>query len=136
MGQQQILLYTLGLLVASVAIIVGIQKFNSSQKDASIEGLKLDLLTIAAKAQAYCHTPKSLDGGNHSFSGLTGHSDGLKKLFVNSQNENGSFRLVSGNDDFLIIQAIGKDDYDGDGQKLTIEMKIFQDSVQTTIVNY
>lgn len=136
MGQQQLLLYTLGLLVVGVAILVGIQKFSASHQDASIEALKLDLLTIAAKAQLYYRTPKSLDGGDHSFSGLTTHPDGLKKLGIALENENGSFKIISGNDDVLIIQAIGKDDYDGDGTNLTIEIKVFSDSVATSVVNY
>lgn len=136
MGQQQLLLYALGLLVIGAAIFVGIQKFTASHQDASIEVLKLDLLTIAAKAQLYCRTPKSLDGGGHSFSGLTIHPDGLKKLFVALENENGCFKIMSGNNEFLIIQATGKDDYDGDGQNLTVEIKVYADSVEMNVVNY
>ena len=35
-----------------------------------------------------------------------------------------------------VIQAIGKDDYDGDGHNLTIEMKVYADSVESAVVNY
>ena len=55
-------------LIVGAAILVGIKKFDASHQEASVEALKLDLLTIAAKAQLYCHTPKSLDGSDHSFS--------------------------------------------------------------------
>ena len=132
MGQQQLLLYTLGLLVAGAAILVGIQKFNASHQEASIEALTLDLADIAAKAQTYYYAPDFLAGGNHSFSNLTD----LEKLFIKPQNENGEFKIISGNDDFLIIQATGKDDYDEDGTNLTIEAKVYADSVQTEVVNY
>jgi hypothetical protein len=136
MGHQQLLLYTLGLLIAGAAILVGIQKFNASHREASIDALQLDLLTIAAKAQLYYHTPKNLDGGNYSFSGLTNNPDDLKKLFVNSENENGSFKIISGTDNFLAVHALGNNDYDGDGTNLTIEMKVYPDSMHTEVINY
>ena len=50
MGHQQLLLYTLGLLIAGAAILVGIQKFNESHRDSSIDAMQLDLITIAAKS--------------------------------------------------------------------------------------
>jgi len=132
MGHQQLLLYTSGLLVAGAAILVGIQKFGASHQDASIEALTLDLTEMAVKAQTYYFTPDFLSGGNHSFSNLTD----LEKLFIKPQNENGEFKIVSANDDLLIIQAIGKDDYDGDGQNLTVEAKVYADSVKTEAVSY
>ncbi len=136
MVQQQTLLYTLGLIVVGAAILVGIQKFTASHQEASIEALRLDLSMIAAKAQLYCHTPRILNGGDHSFSSLANHPDGLKKLFISSETENGCFKIISGNDDCLIIQAIGKDDYDEDGTYLTVEATVYADSLQTKVINY
>lgn len=136
MAQQQTLLYVLSLIVVGAGILIGIQRFNASHQEASIEALRLDLLSIAAKAQMYCHTPQIMSGGNRSFSDLANHPDGLKKLFVDPENEHGSFRIVSGNDDLLIIQAIGKEDYDGDGTNLTVEAMVYADSVKTEVVNY
>ena len=136
MGHQQLLLYTLGLLIAGAAILVGIQHFNASHRESSIDALQLDLITIAAKAQTYYHTPKSFNGGNYSFSGLSNSQDALRKLFVEPETENGSFKFISGADDVLIFHAIGKNDYDGDGTNLTIEMKVYSDSVETEVINY
>ena len=136
MGHQQLLLYTLGLLIAGAAILVGIQQFNASQRESSIDALQLDLLTIAAKTQMYYHTPKSFDGGSYSFAGLSNSQDALRKLFIDSENENGSFKFISGTDDVLIFHALGKNDYDGDGTNLTIELKVYPDSVATEVINY
>jgi hypothetical protein len=136
MGHQQALLYTLGLLVAGAAILVGIQKYNASQQEASREALTLDLLSIAAKAQAYYRMPRYLDGLEHSFAALTRQENALNYLGVASENENGQFQIVSGTENMLIIQAIGRDDFDGDGTRLTIEMKVYPDSVQKTIISY
>lgn len=136
MNHQQLLLYSLGLLIAGAAILVGIKHFNASHRESSIDALQLDLLTIAAKSQIYYHTSKVFDGGNGSFSGLTNTPDGLKKIFADSENENGSFKFISGTDDVLIFHALGKNDYDGDGTNLTIEMKVYPDSVGTEVINY
>ncbi|MDZ7401006.1 MAG: hypothetical protein ONB37_12660 [candidate division KSB1 bacterium] len=130
------MLYTLGLLAVGAAILVGIEKFNSAHQEASQHALTLDLLSIAAKAQAYYHTLKFLGGTPYPFSDLTKEADGLKKLGIAADNENGHFQIISANDHLVIIQAIGKDDYDGDGQKLTIQMKVYPDSVQTAVINY
>jgi hypothetical protein len=124
------------LLIAGAAILVGIQKFNESHRDSSIDALQVDLITIAAKSQLYYHTSKVFDGGNGSFSGLTNTPDGLKKIFADSENENGSFKIISGNENLLIFHALGKNDYDGDGTNLTIEMKVSPDSIQTAVINY
>ena len=137
MGHQQKLLYVLGMVVVSAAILTGIKKFITSHQEANINALTVDLLDIAAKIQIYYSTPQYLGGGNHSFSGLTANETGLPKLFIDNQNENGTFKIINpGNDDFLIVQAIGKDDYDGDGTNLTIEMTVYADSVETKVVNY
>ena len=137
MSHQQKLFYTLGLLIMGVAILVGIHKLKSSDEEANVKALTLDLMDIAAKIQAYYFQPKLLGGGDHSFSGLTSDEDGLTKLFIKSQNINGTFKFVnSGNDDFMIIRATGKNDYDGDGKNLTIEVKVYPDSMETVVVNY
>lgn len=136
MGQQQVLLYTLGLLVVGAAILVGIEKFNSERQEASQHALMLDLLSIAARAQVYYHAPKFMGGTLHSFAGLSGEHEGLRKLGFAPENENGQFQIISANDQLLILQAMGKDDFDGDGQLLTIEMKVYPDSTQSKVISY
>lgn len=136
MGIQQKLLYISGLIAVGVAILVGIQKFQSSSAEANLHALKLDLLTIATKAQQYYHKPLCLDGGGLSYARITADNKGLEKLLVSPQNLNGTFQIVESSDQYLILQATGKDDYDGDGTNLTIQMKVFPDSVSTTVISY
>jgi len=136
MGYQQKLLYIAGLVTVGAAILVGIQKFESSSLDANIDALTFDLMNIALRLQTGYFKPEFLAGGNHSFSGIAIDSSGLQKLAIKSDNINGTFKIVSADDEFVVIQAVGKDDYDGDGQNLTVEMKVFADSVETVVVNY
>ncbi len=137
MGYQQKLIYISALIISGVAIAIGLQKYESSSREAYVTALKLDLLDIAVRAQLYYAKPKCLEGGGKSFSGLATDSNGLKKLFVEPENINGSFKIIpSGHDEFIFIQAIGNDDYDGDGQNITIEAKVYPDKVEIVIVNY
>ena len=136
MGYQQKLLYIASLIVVGTAILMGVHKFKSSSMDANINALTSNLMHIATKVQANYFKPECLAGSNHSFSGIATDSAGLQKFFIKPNNINGTFKIVSANDDVLVIQAIGKEDYDGDGQNLTIEMKVYADSVETAVVNY
>lgn len=136
MGYQQKLIYIFSLLVLGGAIVVGIQKFNASSMEANIESLKLDLLGIAANIQMCYFKSRCPKSSDHPFFGLTVDPEDLEKLFIKSYNSNGTFKIVKSGNDFLIIQAIGKEDYDGDGQNLTVEIKVFPDSVQTSIISY
>jgi len=136
MAYQQKLLYIASMIVVGAAIIVGVQKFESSSQDANIDALTLDLMNIALKLQTGYFKPEFLAGGNHSFSGIATDSSGLQQFFIKPNNIHGSFKIVSADDEFVVIQAVGKDDYDGDGQNLTVEMKVFADSVETVVVNY
>jgi hypothetical protein len=136
MAYQQKLLYIASLIVVGTAILVGIQKFKSTSRDANINALILDLLDIATRIQANYFTLECLAGGDHSFSGIEIDSSGLQQFFIKPNNINGTFKIVSADDKVLVIQAIGKEDYDGDGQNLTVEMKVYADSVETMVVNY
>ncbi len=135
MAYQQKLFHIAGLIVVGAAILAGIQKFKSASMDANINALTLDLMNIAMKLQANYFKPKCLAGGDHSFSGIATDSTGLQRFFIKPNNINGSFKIESANDEVLVIQAIGKEDYDGDGKHLTVEMKVFADSVETAVVN-
>lgn len=137
MAYQQKLLLISCLFISGIGILAGIREFHSSSADANLNALTNDLLYIASEAQKYYHKPKNLMGGGHSFAGLQAGEKDLRKLLVESQNENGTFEIIpSENDRCLTIRAIGKDDNDGDGQKLTIEITIYPDSVQTKIISY
>jgi hypothetical protein len=136
MGHQQKLLYISGLMIVGAAILVGIQKFDTSYQEANINLITLDLMAIATNAQSYYFTPGCLNGGGGSFSRLSPTQIGERNLCFDAENINGTFKIIEGNANFLIIQGIGKIDYDGDGKNLTIEMEVFPDTVQTEVVNY
>ncbi len=63
MGQQQLLLLILGLIVAGVAVVAGIQAFATNQKKHNIDALSSTSLRLATEAQVWLKTPSILGGG-------------------------------------------------------------------------
>ena len=70
MGQQQLLLIVLGVIIVGIAVVVGINLFNSSAKDAGRDQVISQLTNLASKAQQYYKKPTSLGGGNNAFAGF------------------------------------------------------------------
>ncbi len=71
MGQQQLLLIVLGVIIVGIAIVVGFNSFQSSATSTNRDAVIKDLLTLCAKGQEYYKKPASLVGGNNSYTGFT-----------------------------------------------------------------
>ena len=71
MGQQQLLLIVLGVILVGLAIVVGINVFTASSASSNRESLVADLTNIASMAQQYYRKPTALGGGNNTFTGWT-----------------------------------------------------------------
>ncbi|MGO9481251.1 MAG: hypothetical protein ACLP05_05665 [Candidatus Kryptoniota bacterium] len=70
MGQQQLLLIVLGVIIVGIAIAVGISMFKSNAQSANRDAVIADLDNLAAKAQQYFRKPTSMAGGGQSFAGF------------------------------------------------------------------
>jgi Tfp pilus assembly protein PilE len=86
MGQQQLLLIVLGVIIVGIAIAVGISMFKSSAVDANRSAVSSDLTNLASKAQRYYRTPVELGGGGQNFKGF-------KLSPLDTGNANGSYSL-------------------------------------------
>ena len=86
MGQQQLLLLVLGVIIVGIAVAVGLNMFSSSAVDANRDAVTSDLTHLASKAQQHYKKPTTMGGGNNDFNGFTlGTLDTL--------NSNGGFRV-------------------------------------------
>lgn len=86
MGQQQLLLIVLGIIIVGIAIAVGVNMFQQSAVDTNRQAVISDLANLAAKAQRYYRTPHELGGGAQTFENFS-----LGRL--DTGNANGSFRI-------------------------------------------
>ena len=66
MGQQQLLLLVLGIVIVGLAVVVGIQAFSENQKKANADALVNDAIRIASDAQAWMLKPEAFGGGGNS----------------------------------------------------------------------
>ncbi|MBU2494060.1 MAG: hypothetical protein KJ571_15645 [Bacteroidetes bacterium] len=69
MGQQQLLLIVLGVIIVGIAVVVGINVFTASSLQANIDGLTADVVNLGSMAQQYHRKPTALGGGGNSFVG-------------------------------------------------------------------
>lgn len=139
MGQQQLLLIILGVIVVGIAVAVGITMFQDNAVSANRDAVVNDLVNLAARAQQYFRRPTSLGGGQNSFNGLSADATGLKKL-VNTNaspwvNANGSYAIITaGTDSMVVIEGTGNEiGNDGSGKvKVTMQVRATR---QITTVN-
>ena len=71
MGQQQLLLIVLGVIIVGIAIVVGINLFNASAVSSNRDAVISDLNNLGAMAQQFYQKPLSMGGGNNTFTGWT-----------------------------------------------------------------
>ncbi len=67
MGQQQLLLIVLGVIIVGIAVVVGINLFNANAEESNKDGIVSDCTNLGAMAQQYYKKPTSMGGGGNSF---------------------------------------------------------------------
>ena len=119
MGQQQLLLIVLGVIIVGIAIAVGISMFKSSAVDANRSAVISDLTNLASKAQRYYRTPVELGGGGQNFRGFelspldTGNANGSYSLSETEPNETdyvpGDTASIANDAQIIYIIGCGKE---------------------------
>jgi hypothetical protein len=69
MGQQQLLLIVLGVIIVGIAVVVGINVFTASSSSSNRDAVISDCTNLASLAQQYYRKPTALGGGENSFTG-------------------------------------------------------------------
>jgi hypothetical protein len=103
MGQTQLLLVILGVLLVGVAIFVGVSMFEANTVENTRNAIISDLNAFASRAHAYYWKSTSQGGGNKSFTGVT-----LHVIFPMGENQNASYYLESATADQAVIIGVGK----------------------------
>ena len=126
MGQQQLLLIVLGVIVVGIAVVVGIQTFGEQSASSNLDGVVSDLQNLAARAHQYYRKPKTMGGGARSFAGITADAAGLAKLTATGTNDNGIYSIqTAGTDSTVVIRGVGYEDGDRDGIPITVDMVVY-----------
>jgi hypothetical protein len=103
MGQTQLLLVILGVILVGIAIFIGIRMFQHSAVEDNRDAVMGDLNSLGARAMAYYWKPATQGGGNKSFDGVT-----MSKIFPNSENVNGRYYVESAAGDNCALVGVGR----------------------------
>jgi Tfp pilus assembly protein PilE len=138
MGQQQLLLIILGVIVVGIAVAVGITMFSDSAISANRDALTNDLVNLASRAQQYFRRPAALGGGGYSFSGLTADATGLSRLTNKTSNGNGTYTIAvagsgTGTSASLTLKGIGNEL--NNGTAVQVQAKVWPDRDSVWMVN-
>jgi len=71
MGQQQLLLIILGVIIVGIAIAVGLSLFSAQSVQSNRDAMINDLNNLAAQAYQYRIRPTSMGGGQGVYTGFT-----------------------------------------------------------------
>ena len=63
MGQQQLLLLVVGIVIVGLAVVVGIQQVGEGSKKAELDRLTVEAVRMATGASAWRSTPGAMGGG-------------------------------------------------------------------------
>lgn len=103
MGQQQLLLVILGVIIVGIAITVGITMFKANAVESSRTAIINDLGYFAMRARQMYYKPKNIGGTDRDFRGIT-----LSMLTPLSENENGRYYIESADKDSIVLMGVGR----------------------------
>jgi hypothetical protein len=134
MGQQQLLLIILGVIVVGIAVAVGITMFSDSAINANRDALSNDLVNLASRAQQFYRRPTSLGGGGNSFTAL--NTNAISLLTNKPSNANGSYSITgagtgSGSSAQVIITGVGNEIFNGSPVSVMVFVWPDRDSMVT-----
>ncbi|MGA9363241.1 MAG: hypothetical protein WBW16_02620 [Bacteroidota bacterium] len=134
MGQQQLLLIILGVIVVGIAVVVGITMFQDNAISANRDAVTNDLVSLGARAQQYYRRPTPVGGGGVSFVGL--RMGKLVGPVTGSQwvNPNGTFEVI-GTPTQTGVDFKGVGYEKSNGTFVEVHCRVSPDSLQTTVIN-
>ena len=104
MGQQQLLLLVLGIIIVGFAVMAAFAMGQSTLKQTVVDSLVDRNLTIATEAVFWKQKRDPFNGGNASYAGL--EHDGMQKLFLGEETVTGFFKITRATQNQLEITAI------------------------------
>jgi hypothetical protein len=104
MGQQQLMLLVIGLLVVGIATMAGLFAFARNMEQAEADDIVNRNLEIANSAVVWKTKKDPYDGGNASYSGL--NTSGFAKLLMDATTHFGTFQIKSLSSNSLVITGV------------------------------
>ena len=127
MGQQQLLLIVLGLVVIAIAVVIGISLFRAHAISSKRDILTNETIDMAAQAISYYKRTIEFGGGGKSFIGW--------QIPPQLQNTiNGSYVIDQINKDEVVIIATGTEVVTGD-DSIQVKTTVVPDNYQIEVIH-
>ena len=126
MGQQQLLLIVLGVILVGIAVAFGINLFRANAVDAKRNNVIEECVNLASMAQQYYMRPAAFGGGGRSF-------ENWKVPTQLSSTENGSFKAETEGENVIII-GTGNEVVTGN-DSVKVKMTVSAHNYVTEIIN-
>jgi hypothetical protein len=104
MGQQQLLLLVMGVIIVGFAVIAGLAMASSTLRQSAVDSLVDRNISIATDAVFWKQKRDPFNGGNASYEGLA--TDGMQKLFLGETTISGFFKITLATENELEITAV------------------------------
>lgn len=127
MGQQQLLMIVLAIIIVGIAIAISVQLFKSNAIEAKRDLLIEETTSLATMAIQYYKKPQAMGGGGRSFMGWEIPSQMVQTF-------NGNFMRAVVNATEVIITGTGSEAVT-DTDSIKVETTVRPDGIFTTIIN-
>jgi len=121
MGQQQLLLIVVGVIIVGLAIVLVIDLFQANALEANQNAVYSDSVNLVGVVQHYYQLPKMLSGGGGSFVGFT-LPVGL------SETGNGTYSVSNITAETITINGLGNE-HNNEGQSYHITIVVDANSI-------
>ncbi len=128
MGQQQLLLIVLGVIIVGIAILLGITLFRTHALEQKRNHIVTELMSLGNMAQKHYNMPTTMGGGGRSFEGWQIPND-MKRNF------SASYEITGPDGSEIEITAVGSE-LVTDTDSLIVKMKILPKDFIITYTNY
>jgi hypothetical protein len=127
LGQQQLLMVVLAIIIVGIAIAISIQLFRSNAIESKRDLLIEETNSLATMAIQYYKKPQAMGGGGRSFTGWE-----IPSQMVQTFNGNFMRAVVSANE--VTITGTGSEAVT-DTDSIKVETTVRPDGIFTTIIN-
>ena len=127
MGQQQLLMIVLAIIIVGIAIAISVQLFRSNAIESKRDLLIEETTSLATMAIQYYKKPQAMGGGGRSFMGWE-----IPSQMVQTFNGNFMRAVVSANE--VRITGTGSEAVT-DTDSIKVETTVRPDGIFTTIIN-
>ena len=125
MGQNQLLMIVLSVIIVGVSVAVGIGQFGENPPTRNRDALAADSQRIVSTSQQWYRKPVSLGGGGNTFTNLT-----LAALGIGATNLNGAYALTVASATQITVVATGNEPTAG-GSDVQVTLEYFANNDST-----